>query len=154
HRETNSASRPVSASASTGGIPLLCPAALRSSARHAGQFHEAEQPPDAIGRYVSRAVPEPLAGLPEPRARDVDFQGDDGLDADPVPPGDVRRRPAGLLPCRKPHGLEAATSGWEMLCLRGHEGLVIDVTFSPDGLRILSGSGDNTVRVWDAQSGA
>ena len=27
------------------------------------------------------------------------------------------------------------------------------MAFSPDGKRIVSGSGDNTVRVWDADTG-
>ena len=30
---------------------------------------------------------------------------------------------------------------------------MLSVAFSPDGARIVSGSGDNTVRVWDAASG-
>ena len=37
--------------------------------------------------------------------------------------------------------------------LRGHEGDALAVAFSPDGARIVSGSADGTVRVWDAASG-
>lgn len=37
--------------------------------------------------------------------------------------------------------------------LRGHGNSVHSVTFSPDGKYILSGSSDNTLRIWDAISG-
>jgi len=37
--------------------------------------------------------------------------------------------------------------------LKGHSGGVRSVSFSPDGSKIVSGSDDNTIRVWDASTG-
>ena len=37
--------------------------------------------------------------------------------------------------------------------LRGHSNWVTSVAYSPDGIRIISGSADNTVKVWDAATG-
>ena len=38
--------------------------------------------------------------------------------------------------------------------LEGHTGYVTSVSFSPDGSRIVSGSGDKTVQLWDSHTGA
>jgi WD40 repeat protein len=57
-----------------------------------------------------------------------------------------------------------AATGREIITLRGHEsgglivaferaGGVLSVGFSPDGLRIVTGSRDKTARVWDAATG-
>ncbi len=47
-----------------------------------------------------------------------------------------------------------ADKGTEVLTLKGQPGQVTSVAFSPDGKRIVSGSKDNTVKVWDADKGA
>ena len=43
------------------------------------------------------------------------------------------------------HGLPEA--------LQGHGSSVLSVAISPDGLRVVSGSNDNTIRLWDAETG-
>ena len=42
-----------------------------------------------------------------------------------------------------------SVEGRETFTLRGHTDDVWSVSFSPDGKRIVSGSGDKTVKVWD-----
>jgi len=37
--------------------------------------------------------------------------------------------------------------------LSGHQGLIRDMVWSPDGNRIITGSDDGTIRVWDASTG-
>ena len=37
--------------------------------------------------------------------------------------------------------------------LEGHENWVVALAFSPDGKRLISGSGDSTARVWDVKAG-
>jgi WD40 repeat protein len=39
------------------------------------------------------------------------------------------------------------------LIMEGHSSSVLSVVFSPDGKQIASGSGDKTIRVWDAETG-
>ena len=46
-----------------------------------------------------------------------------------------------------------AISGEEMLVLKGHIDRVITATFTPDGRRIVSGSLDGAIKIWDAVTG-
>jgi WD40 repeat protein/energy-coupling factor transporter ATP-binding protein EcfA2 len=42
----------------------------------------------------------------------------------------------------------------ELAVIRGHADGIFAVAVAPDGTRIVTGSGDNTARVWDARTGA
>ncbi|MCA8993929.1 MAG: hypothetical protein KDA88_18225 [Planctomycetaceae bacterium] len=49
--------------------------------------------------------------------------------------------------------LYSAADGKPGPVLEGHTGSITSLRFAPDGTRLLSGSQDQTVRLWDAQSG-
>ena len=40
-----------------------------------------------------------------------------------------------------------------MCTLAGHTGMVITLSFSPDGTRIVSGGEDRAIKLWDAATG-
>lgn len=46
-----------------------------------------------------------------------------------------------------------ATTGKELVRLKGHTKSLRVVTFAPDGRQVLTGSSDNTIRLWDARTG-
>ena len=63
-------------------------------------------------------------------------------------------RTPGFVWVRSLHPPAVPLGGAQLACLRGHKGGVASVAFDPQGRRIVSGSGDGTVRVWDADTGA
>ena len=42
---------------------------------------------------------------------------------------------------------------WQVYTLKGHTNGVSTVAFSPDGKRVVSGSRDRLVKIWDAITG-
>jgi len=42
--------------------------------------------------------------------------------------------------------------GKKLLTLKGHTEFVSSVAFSPDGKRIVRGSGDKTIKLWDVKT--
>jgi WD40 repeat protein len=62
-------------------------------------------------------------------------------------------RLAVLEPDRRGISLLDAESWALVRAIRGHAGLIACMCWSPDGLRLATGSGDRTVRVWSAETG-
>jgi len=44
--------------------------------------------------------------------------------------------------------------GWQVHTLTGHSSSVFSVAFSLDGNRVVSGSHDRLVKIWNAKTGA
>lgn len=45
-------------------------------------------------------------------------------------------------------------TGAVRVAIKGHQGMVWDVAYTPDGARLVTASSDGTVRFWDAETGA
>lgn len=56
---------------------------------------------------------------------------------------------------RRIHILPQVENSWsaELQTLEGHSGAVQSVAFSPDGQKVASGSGDETIKLWNATTG-
>jgi len=64
-------------------------------------------------------------------------------------PDSKKDRPSKLAATRPSVTPEEAVSVTVAHTLKAHSSSVTSVSFSPDGKRIVSGSGDNTLKVWD-----
>ena len=69
-----------------------------------------------------------------------------------VQPGRVAGRHRELRTGRRRSGTRRR--GAEVLTLKGHTDAVASASFSPDGSRVVTASGDRTAKVWDAKTGA
>jgi WD40 repeat protein/serine/threonine protein kinase len=98
------------------------------------------------------------AGTPNPAPGPIANSGKDNRrkhPAEKLPAPTPAPAPAqGPLPAPLPAPTPAAGPlGLPKNALTGHKDRIASVAFSPDGKRIVSGSDDKTLKVWDAQTG-
>ena len=102
------------------------------------------QPPRRIRQHGS-GTPNPARNCANLRACQLDLQRGLAVQMAPIwPPGPTTTR----------RGYSILSSDVPLLEFHGHNGPVLSVAFSHDGTRLLTGSFDNTARIWDAKSAA
>ena len=101
-----------------------------------------------------------LAGLTDQQAGRGDYVTAMliGVEALPDAASDSIRQRMMKVEMSAVNALDGAWRGWssewrERTVLGGHTASVSAVAFSPDGSRVLTGSADNTARLWDAATG-
>ena len=92
--------------------------------------------------WKTRSVP-PLLSPPETTTEDAATEAEPALQEEP--------KSAGSVGAQTPSAKAKAAPAFS---LAGHSATVHAVAFSPDGRWIISGSADQTIRIWDSESGA
>jgi WD40 repeat protein len=103
-----------------------------------GKQHEAED-------QASRALTETAAE----RLERGDVAGAEGISLEVL----TRRLPDASRTAATNVFLEARGADTQVAVLSGHQRAVLSAAYSPDGRRIVTASGDQTARVWDAVTG-
>ena len=109
------------------------------------QKHEAEYQAaralEAQGRLLTQVAAQ--------RLKDFDAAGAQGIILEVLANSAFARTPAAISVFQ-----DIRASDLQRGVLSGHRGTVESAAYSPDGTRIVTASGDNTARIWDAHTGA
>lgn len=120
------------------------------------QYRQAEAArATAIARLAEAQLNESrfLLGMADASWRGGQFELS-GLTALAGLPKDMRAPERPLLPVVAARVAHAQATDRTLLLLSGHGSSMRDASYSPDGTRIVTGSGDGVARIWDARTGA